>query len=282
MTRFLNKKKKRIPKENPPCYYPLHNDKETNENNPPEYSDIEVGTSLYNGKRSALVELVENNQQTEISQNGKKQRQVRFADSADLVKQYKESLKERLETSESWIAELKNENERLKEELQKYADHKNLMKEKLQIEQEKEDLAAEMLEWKANWHQCHGEKEQLKRQMEQLKEEYEELRISNEKKDSDKDYMFRKLVNMLTRMNILSNIQNNRIYYKCDLENDTKERSVTFELYIDEEQEEIEYVPVHMNNVSHKLPTYLQDNISFDIQNAPTFFTKIMHSLFSK
>ncbi|KAK4526477.1 hypothetical protein GAYE_SCF24G4393 [Galdieria yellowstonensis] len=253
------------------------------ENIPPP-SDANQDSEL--DSRSALVDFFESAEVPEktAQKNGKRDRQVRFADKTNFAEQFKQSLEEKLQASQVWIDQLQEENRRLKEKLELMKDQQE-MKEKVErMTLENNELGAEVLEWKAKFYESETERERLTVRCSQLKDEYEKMeqKVAQQPPPSCVDAEFRSLINKLTRMHTYHSKHNDREYYRCDIQNEDNDRSITFELYIDQVQEEIEYVPVHMKGISQKLPSYLQDNISFDVQNAPIFFTKIMHSLFSK
>jgi len=284
MTRFLGKrykKKKKSNLSNTPLYAPA--DSMEQENIPPP-SDSNQDSEL--DSRSALVDFFESAEVPEktAQKNGKRDRQVRFADKTNFAEQFKQSLEEKLQASQVWIDQLQEENRLLKEKLELMKDQQE-MKEKVErMTLENNELGAEVLEWKAKFYESETERERLTVRCSQLKDEYEKMeqKVAQQPPPSCVDAEFRSLINKLTRMHTYHSKHNDREYYRCDIQNEDNDRSITFELYIDQVQEEIEYVPVHMKGISQKLPSYLQDNISFDVQNAPIFFTKIMHSLFSK
>ncbi|GJQ10004.1 hypothetical protein GpartN1_g1795.t1 [Galdieria partita] len=289
MTRFLGKRykrKKKTNKESIPSYTPLDPIEQENSIPSNAYSNQAVENSAREHKRTALVDFFETNELSERATiNGKRERQVRFADKTNVVGFLKESLEEKLKASEIVISQLKEENCRLKEKLKEMKEQQDLKEELALVKQENKDLEAEALEWKAKFYEGEAERERIIASWSKLKKDYETVQQSAMQQStlpSSDDNEFRRLVHKLTRMNTYCSKHNNREYHKCDIANESKDRSITFELFIDEEQEEIEYVPVQMNGICQKLPSYLQDNISFDVQNAPIFFTKIMHSLFSK
>ncbi|EME31145.1 hypothetical protein Gasu2_64730 [Galdieria sulphuraria] len=289
MTRFLekrHKKKKATNKERILSYKPIHAIEQENSFRSSRCSNQTVEVSAVEDSRSALVGFFESNEPSEsVTLKGKRERQVRFADKTNTVGLLKESLEEKLLASKTLISQLKEENCRLKERLNEVKDQLELKEKIALVQQENNDLEAEVLEWKAKFYESESEKERILASRSRPKDGYEIVQESLAQQPgttSFYDYKFRQLVHKLTRMNAIHSKHNDKEYHKCDIVNESKDRSITFELFIDEEQEEIEYVPVQLNGVSQKLPSYLQDNISFDVQNAPIFFTKIMHSLFSK